>query len=130
MVQGIFPVCSLGKARGRTQEPVCEPLYIYPRSAEDRNQPKDISPIGDPPDDNLQMTIGLEADDLDLRRDLGILFNRNVSLRGAGRSLEGQFHTQNFLSGLYMFLTVDPRVFNVYSASSGSPFPGIWLWTD
>ena len=30
VVQGMFPVCSLGKARGWTQEPVCEPLYIYP----------------------------------------------------------------------------------------------------
>ena len=81
-------------------------------------------PICDPPDDHLQMTIGLEEDDTGLRRDLRHLFNQNVSLRGAGRSLEGQFHTQNLLSGLYMFLTVAPGIFNVYSASHGSVFRG------
>ena len=70
------------------------------------------------------MTIGLEEDDPDLRRVLGHLFNQNVSVRGAGRSLQGQFHTQNLLSGLYTFLTVDPMIFNVYSTSHGGPFRG------
>ena len=121
--KGYFLCVALEKREGGLRSLSASPCTFIPIRG--GSQPTEgYFPIGDPPDDNLQMTIGLEADDLDLRRDLGILFNRNVSLRGAGRSLEGQFHTQNFLSGLYMFLTVDPRVFNVYSASSGSPFRG------
>ena len=81
-------------------------------------------PIGVPPDDSLQMTIGLEWDDQTYRRDLNRLFTQDVMLRETGRSLEGQFHTQNILSGLYMFLTVDPRIFSVCSSSQSSPFRG------
>ena len=81
-------------------------------------------PIGVPPDDSLQMTIGLEWDDQTYRRDLNRLFTQDVMLRETGRSLEGQFHTQNILSGLYMFLTVDPRIFRVCSSSQISLFRG------
>ena len=81
-------------------------------------------PIGDPPDAFLQMTIGLERDDQAYRRALRHLFNQEATLHDAGRSLEGQFHTQNIFSGLYMFLTVHPKMFSVFSASLSSPFRG------
>ena len=80
--------------------------------------------MGDPPDEHLQMTIGLDQDDPAFRQDLRRLFSQDASLRDAGRSLEGQFHTLDIFSGLVMFLTVDPRVFIVYSASESSLFRG------
>ncbi len=81
-------------------------------------------PVGDAAAENLQMTIGLDQDDPALRQELGRLFAQDASLHDAGRSLEGQFHTQNLDSGLVMFLTVDPRVFIVYSHSLDSFFRG------
>ena len=114
---------ALEKHEGELRSLSANPCLFIPIRGE--RQPTDgYFPIGDPPDDYLQMTIGLEEDDPGLRRDLRHLFNQNVSLRGAGRSLEGQFHTRNLVSGLYMFLTVDPSIFNVYSASHGSVFRG------
>ena len=80
--------------------------------------------VGDPPNDLLEMTIGLEWDDQRYRRDIDQLFAQDVSLREVGRCLEGQFHTQNISSGLYMFLTVNPNVFMLYSSSQNSVFRG------
>ena len=81
-------------------------------------------PIGNPPNDFLEMTIGLEWHDQAYLRDLRRLFAQDVSLREFGRSLEGQFHTQNISSGLYMFLTVEPNVFMLYSSSQNNLFRG------
>ena len=81
-------------------------------------------PVGDPPNDFLEMTIGLEWDDQRYRRDLNQLFAQGVTLRENGRSLKGQFHTQNIFSGLYLFLTVNPNVFMLYSSSQNSLFRG------
>ena len=80
--------------------------------------------VGDPPNDLLEMTIGLEWDDRRYRRDIDQLLAQDVSLREIGRSLEGQFHTQNISSGLYMFLTVNPNVFMLYSSSQNNLFRG------
>ncbi len=114
---------ALEKHKGELRSLSANPCLFIPIRGE-RQPTEGYFPIGDPPDEYLQMTIGLEEDDPDLRRVLGHLFNQNVSVHGAGRSLEGQFHTQNLVSGLYMFLTVDPSIFNVYSASHGGPFRG------
>ena len=54
--------------------------------------------VGDPPNDLLEMTIGLEWDDRRYRRDIDQLFAQDVSLREVGRCLEGQCHTQNISS--------------------------------
>ena len=81
-------------------------------------------PVGDPHNDFLEMTIGLEWDDQRYRRDLNQLFAQGVTLRENGRSLKGQFHTQNIFSGLYLFLTVNPNVFMLYSSSQNSLFRG------
>ena len=81
-------------------------------------------PVGDPPNDFLEMTIGLEWDDQRYRRDLNQLFSQGVTLRENERSLEGQFHTQNIFSGLYLFLTVNPNVFMLYASSQNSLFRG------
>ena len=82
-------------------------------------------PVGDPPDEYLKMTIGLDQDDPAFRQDLRRLFSQDASLRDTGRSLEGQFHTQDILSGLVMFLTTDPRVCIVYSSSQSNLFRGL-----
>lgn len=96
-------------------------LFIPLRGA---GQPTEgFFPVGESADEHWQMTIGLDQDDPALCQDLGRLFAQDASLHDAGRSLEGQFHTQNLDSGLVMFLTVDPRVFIVYSRSLGS-LPG------
>ena len=81
-------------------------------------------PVGDPSNDLLEMTIGLEWDDQRYRRDIDQLFAQDVSLREIGRSLESQFHAQNISSGLYMFLTVNPNVFMLYSSSQNNVFRG------
>ena len=81
-------------------------------------------PIGDPTSVPLELTIGLDWDDQSCRRDIDQLFSQDVSLREIGRSLEGQFHTHNISSGLYMFLTVNPNVFMLYSSSQNNLFRG------
>ena len=81
-------------------------------------------PVGDPPDETLQMAIALDSDDAAYRRELGRVFNQSVELREIGRSLDGQFYTQNIYSGLFMFLTGHPNVYNVYSSSEDGPFQG------
>ena len=78
--------------------------------------------VGDPPDEYLKMTVGLDRDDPAFGQELRRLFSQDADLRDAGRSLEGQFHTRSIFSGLVLFLTVDPRVFILYSASLSSPF--------
>ena len=108
-----------GELRGLSVTPC---LFIPIRGA---GQPTEgYFPVGDPPDEYLQMTIGLDRDDPAYRRDLRHLFSQDASLRHAGRSLQGQFHTQNSLSGLFMSLTADPRVFSVYSESRSNLFRG------
>ena len=106
-----------GELRGLSVTPC---LFIPLRGV---GQPTEqFFPVGDPPDEYLEMTIGLDRDDPAFRQDLRHLFSQDASLRDAGRSLEGQFHTLDIFSGLVMFLTVDPRVFIVYSASLSSLF--------
>ena len=106
-----------GELRGLSVTPC---LFIPLRGT---GQPTEqFFPVGDPPDEYLKMTIGLDRDDPAFRQDLRRLFSQDASLRDAGRSLEGQFHTLDIFSGLVMFLTVDPRVFIVYSASLSSLF--------
>ena len=81
-------------------------------------------PVGVPLDEDLNMSIGLDQDDPVFRQDLARLFSQDVKLRDAGRSLDGQFHHQDLSSGLVMALTVDPRMFIVYSASQSGPLRG------
>lgn len=81
-------------------------------------------PVGDPPDEALQMAIALDSDDAAYRRELVQVFNQSAELREIGRSLDGQYYTQNIYSGLFMFLTAHPYVYNVYSSSEGGPFQG------
>ena len=81
-------------------------------------------PVGDPPNDALQMAIGLESDDQDYRRDLNDLFVQDASLRETGRLMAGQFHTLDIFYGLYMFLAVNPRIFSIYSSSRDTLFRG------
>ena len=108
-----------GELRGLSVTPC---LFIPLRGT---GQPTEgFFPVGDPPDEHLQMTIGLDQDDPAFRQGLRRLFSQDASLRYAGRSLEGQFHTQDIFSGLFTSLTTDPRVFIVYSASESSLFRG------
>lgn len=82
-------------------------------------------PVGDPANDALRMSVGLERDDTEFRRDLDRLLAPGGRLYGTGRYLEGRFHHQDISSGLYMSLTADPRVFIVYSGSEGNAFQGL-----
>ncbi len=81
-------------------------------------------PVGDPPDETLQIAIALDSDDSAYRRQLGQVFNHSAELREIGRSLEGQFYTQDIYSGLFMFLTGHPNVYNVYSSTGDGLFQG------
>ena len=108
-----------GELRGLSVTPC---LFIPLRGA---GQPiEGYFPVGDPPDEYLNLTIGLDQDDIAFRQSLRLLFSQDATLREAGRSLEGQFHTQDIYSGLVMSLTVDPRVFIIYSASQSSLIRG------
>ena len=108
-----------GELKGLSASPC---LFIPIRGISERTE--GFFPVGYPPNDFLEMTIGLELDDQRYRRDLDQLFAQGVRLRENGRSLEGQFHTQNIFSGLYMFLTVNPNVFMLYSSSQSNLFRG------
>lgn len=81
-------------------------------------------PVGDPTGEGLRMAIGLDWDDESFRQDLSRLFNQGARLHEIGRSLEGQFFGQDIYSGLFMFLTASPDVYNVYSSSDVGPFQG------
>ena len=121
--KGFFLSVALEKREGELRSLSASPCTFIPIRGE--SQPTEgYFPIGDPPDDYLQMTIGLDRDDPAYRRDLRHLFSQDASLRHAGRSLQGQFHTQNSLSGLFMSLTADPRVFSMYSESRSNLFRG------
>ena len=108
-----------GELKGLSASPC---LFILIRGIWGRT--KGSFPVGDPPNDFLEMTIGLEWDDQRYRRDLNQLFAQGVTLRENGRSLKGQFHTQNIFSGLYLFLTVNPNVFMLYASSQNNLFRG------
>ena len=82
-------------------------------------------PIGDALQDSPQMFIGMERDDLDHRRGIAHIFAQDVQHREIGRSLEGQFHTHDLSSGLYMFLTVDPRINIVHWENRDGHFHGV-----
>ena len=84
-------------------------------------------PVGDPPDETLQMAIALDSDDVEYRRELGRVFNQSAELREIGRSLEGRFYNQDIYSGLFMFLTAHPNVYNVYSSSESGLLQGAGL---
>ena len=84
-------------------------------------------PVGDPPDDTLQMAIALDSDDAAYRRELGRVFNQSAELREIGRSLAGRFYTQGIYSGLFMFLTAHPNVYNVFSSSESGLLQGAGL---
>ena len=81
-------------------------------------------PVGEPPDDNLPIAIALDSDDAAYRRQLSQVFSQGAELREIGRSLEGRFYTQDIYSGLFMFLTAHPNVYNVYSTSEDGLFRG------
>ena len=81
-------------------------------------------PIDDPAGNAAQMAIGLESDDPGYLRQLAQLFARDANLRPIGRSLQGQFYSQDIRSGLFMFLTAHPNVYNLYSSSETGLFQG------
>ncbi len=80
--------------------------------------------IGDAAQDSPRMFIGMERDDPHRRHNLDQIFAQEVRYREIGRSLQSQFHTQNLASGLYMFLTVDPRVNIVHWETQDGRFRG------
>lgn len=81
-------------------------------------------PISHARPDSPQMFIGMERDDPDRRHNLERIFTQEVRYREIRRSLQGQFHTQNLASGLYMFLTVDPRINVVHWETQDGRFRG------
>ncbi len=80
--------------------------------------------IGGAEQDSPQMFIGMERDDPDRRHNLERIFAQEAQHREIGRSLQGQFHTQALSSGLYMFLTADPRINIVHWESQDGRFQG------
>ncbi len=97
-------------------------MFIPIRGSADRTE--GYFPVGNPPGDAPQMYIGMERDDPDHRRLLDRVFAQEEQLRDIGRSLEGQFHTQDLSSGFYMFLTADPRINIIHWESGDGLFQG------
>ena len=97
-------------------------MFIPIRGSADRTE-GDLS-VGNPLGDSPQMYMGMERDDPNHRRLLEGLFAQEGQLLDIGRSMEGQFHTHNLSSGLYMFLTADPRINIVHWESGDGLFQG------
>ena len=81
-------------------------------------------PIAGTAHDDPQMYIGMEQDEPRRRCDLERIFAQEPQIRNLDRSLRGQFHTQDLSSGLYMFLTVDPRINIVHWETQDGRFQG------
>ena len=81
-------------------------------------------PIEDPDDNSSPISIGLDRDDPGFRRDLARVFARQCSLREIGRSLQGQFYSQDVFSGLYKALTADPGTYIAHSSAEDGLFRG------
>ncbi|MDE2786471.1 MAG: methyltransferase domain-containing protein [Chloroflexota bacterium] len=97
-------------------------MFIPIRGIADRNE--GYYPIGDAKQDLPQTFVGMERDDPDRRRDLERIFTQEVQSREIRRSLQGQFHTHDLSSGLYMFLTIDPRINIVHWETRENLFQG------
>ena len=91
-------------------------MFIPIRGSADRTE--GYFPVGNPLGDSRQMYMGMEWDDPNHRCLLERLFAQEGQLLDMGRSMAGQFHTHNLSSGLYTFLTADPRI-NVVHWESG-----------
>ena len=97
-------------------------MFIPIRGSADRTE--GYFPVGSTSHDATQMYMGMEQDDPCHRHLLNQLFVQERQLRNIGRSLEGQFHTQDLSSGLYMFLTAHPRINIVHWESGDGLFQG------
>ena len=114
---------ALQKRDGALESLSASPCMFIPiRGIADRTE--GYFPIGDAKQDLPQMFVGMERDDPDRRRNFDRLFAQHPQVRDAGRSLEGQFHTRDLSSGLYMFLTADPRIHIVHWESLDGHFQG------
>lgn len=81
-------------------------------------------PVGDPPVESLQLAVALDWDDQAYRRELARLFTQEPALRETGRSLQGQFYTQDISTGLFMFLTAHSGICNIYSKAQRGMLQG------
>ena len=114
---------ALQKRDGALESRSASPCMFIPiRGIADRTE--GYFPVGDAPQGSPQMFVGMERDDPDRRRNLVQIFAQEPQFRDAGRSLQGQFHTQDLSSGLYMFLTVSPRINIVHWESQDGRFQG------
>ena len=97
-------------------------MFIPIRGIADRTE--GYFPVGNPPSNAPQMYIGMERDAPNHRGLLDRVFAQEGQLRDIGRSLEGQFHTHDLSSALYMFLTANPRINIVHWESPEGNFLG------
>ena len=97
-------------------------MFIPIRGSADRTE--GYFPVGNPLGSSRQMYMGMERDDPNRHRLLQGLFAQEGQLLDIGRSMEGRFHTHNLSSGLYMFLTADPRINIVHWESADGLFQG------
>lgn len=97
-------------------------MFIPIRGSADRTE--GYFPVGGASHDATQMYMGMERDDPNHRRLLEGLFAQEGQLLDIGRSMEGQFHTQDLSSSLYTFLTADPRINVVHWESGDGLFQG------
>ena len=81
-------------------------------------------PVGDAARDSPQLFVRMERDEPDHRRNLAQIFVQDVRFRETGRSLQGQFHTQDLSSSLYMFLTRDSRINTIHWETPDGRFQG------
>ena len=114
---------ALVKREGRLESSSAAPCMFIPIRG-NAGRTEEYFLIGDTSGDLPLMHIGMEQDDPDHRRLLDELFAEGGRLRDIGRSLEGQFHTQDLSSGFYMFLTANPRINIVHWESREGNFLG------
>ncbi len=80
-------------------------------------------PIQGGSDRTASMSIGLDwPEQIDIAELHNLLASDEGELREIGRSLEGQFFSQNLLSGLFLSLTIHPGAFALISTGQDAPF--------
>ena len=79
--------------------------------------------IQGPSGQNASMSIGLDwPEQIDVAKLHNLLASDEGELRDIGRSLEGQFFSQNLLSGLFLSLTTHPGAFALIPTGQDAPF--------
>ena len=131
MVQGIQPEFGPGKTGQCAEGTLRNTLHVHSPSV-GTGTDRGILPGQGRPYQPPLMSVGLDwPEQIDLAKLGALLSSGDAELWSIGRSLDGQFHGQDFYSGLYLSLTTNPGVFALMPMGEDAPFqsPGYGVFT-